>query len=122
MPNHNYVCLIGHLGGDPIKRSTGTGKTVTTFTLATSQGKDDNKKTQWHKIVAWEKIGDLIATHCKKGHAILIEGQITYREYTPKDSEVKQHITEIIASRMEFISSPKTDNKPTAGDDNYYDE
>jgi single-strand DNA-binding protein len=104
MPNFNRVILIGHLGKDPEARATQTGKTVVNFTLATSKKNGGTKKTQWHNIVAWEKVADVIAKYCHKGDAILVEGEIMYDDYTDRDG-VKRYKTEINANRMEFIKT-----------------
>lgn len=104
MPNYNRVILIGHLGKDPEKRITQTGKSVVNFTLATSKKKDGKDKTQWHNIVCWDKVADVIEKYCHKGDAILVEGEITYDEYVDREN-IKRYKTEIIANRMEFIKT-----------------
>lgn len=104
----NKVQLIGRLGRDPEVRSTNTGKTVTTITLATSEfvGRDADRKekTEWHRVILWDKLGQIAGNYLKKGRQVYIEGRITYREYTDRDN-VKRFMTEIIANSMVLLGS-----------------
>lgn len=104
----NKVQLIGRLGKDPEVRSTQTGRTVTTITLATSEtfGKDADRKekTEWHKIILWDKLGQLAGNYLRKGRQVFIEGRITYRDYMDRDNQ-KRYVTEIVANSMVFLGS-----------------
>ncbi len=104
----NKVQLIGRLGKDPEVRSTPTGRTVTTITLATSEtfGKDADRKekTEWHKIILWDKLGQLAGNYLRKGRQVFIEGRITYRDYMDRDN-IKRYVTEIVANSMVFLGS-----------------
>ncbi len=104
----NKVQLIGRLGKDPEVRSTPTGRTVTTITLATSEtfGKEAERKekTEWHKIVLWDKLGQIAGNYLRKGRQVYIEGRITYRDYMDRDN-IKRYVTEIVATTMVFLGS-----------------
>jgi len=104
----NKVQLIGRLGKDPEVRSTASGKTVTTITLATSEsfGKDAERKekTEWHKIILWDRLGQIAGNYLKKGRQVYIEGRITYRDYMDKEN-VKRYVTEIVANSMVLLGS-----------------
>ncbi len=104
----NKVQLIGRLGKDPEVRSTPTGRTVTTITLATSEtfGKDADRKekTEWHKIILWDKLGQIAGNYLRKGRQVYIEGRITYRDYMDRDNN-KRYVTEIVATTMVFLGS-----------------
>lgn len=104
----NKVQLIGRLGKDPEVRSTQSGRTVTTITLATSEfvGKDADRKekTEWHKIILWDKLGQLAGNYLRKGRQVFIEGRITYRDYMDRDNQ-KRYVTEIVANNMVFLGS-----------------
>ena len=101
----NKVTLIGNVGKDPEIRYTGTGKAVVSFSLATSDSWKDKttgqmqEKTDWHNIVAWERLAEIINQYVKKGKRIYLEGRIQTRSYDDKDG-VKKYITEIVANDM----------------------
>jgi len=96
----NKVILIGHTGKDPESRQSKEGKTIVSFSLATSEGKD---KTEWHNIVAFDKTADLIAKYVKKGSHVAIDGRIQTRAWDDKEGN-KRYTTEIICDRIEFLS------------------
>lgn len=112
----NKVQLIGRLGKDPEVRSTASGKTVTTITLATSEsfGRDADRKekTEWHKVILWDKLGQIAGNYLKKGRQVYIEGRITYRDYMDKEN-VKRFVTEIVANSMVLLGS--RDDSGSAG-------
>jgi single-strand DNA-binding protein len=102
----NKAILIGNVGADPEVRSTTNGSRVAQFNLATSrrwnsQTGEQQEKTEWHRIVAWERknagAGDpfnVIERFIKKGDKLYVEGEIEYRSYDDKDG-VTKYITEI---------------------------
>lgn len=103
----NKVTLIGRVGKDPEVRRLESGAAVAKFSLATSEtykDKDGNKQqtTEWHNVVIWRQLAEIVEKYVKKGQLISIEGKVTYREYTDKDN-VKKHFTEIIASEMKML-------------------
>jgi single-strand DNA-binding protein len=105
----NKVILVGNLGRDPETRYTGAGQAVCNFTLATNETyKDRNgerqKRTEWHKIVAWQKKAEFAQQYLKKGSLIYLEGSIRSREWTDKEGQ-KRTTVEIIASEFRFIGS-----------------
>lgn len=103
----NKVILIGNLGGAPEVRYTQTGTAVATFTLATSESwvKDGKKeeKTEWHKIVAWARLGEICGEYLTKGSRVYIEGKIQTRQWEDKDGN-KRYTTEIIARDMKMLT------------------
>lgn len=105
----NRVTLIGRLGKDPEVRYTPNGKAVGNFTIATDEtwtdkGGAKQKKTEWHRIVVWDKQAELCAEYLSKGRQVAIEGKLQTREWTNKEG-VKQYTTEIVASHVEFLGS-----------------
>ncbi|MCX5812194.1 MAG: single-stranded DNA-binding protein [Proteobacteria bacterium] len=107
MSSINKVILIGRLGGDPELRYTADGSPVATFNVATSEtwkDKSGNKqeRTEWHRVVAWRKLGEISAEYLKKGKLVYIEGRIQSREFEGKDG-AKRKMYEIIASNMKMI-------------------
>jgi len=106
----NKATLHGFTGKDPEIRSLESGKKIAKFTLATQSFRKDqtgNKITEWHTIIAWEKLAELCEKYIKKGSELIIEGEISYRNYTDKDGVVK-YFTEIIASGIEFCGKKET--------------
>lgn len=102
----NKVQLIGRLGHAPEVRSTQSGQTVTTLNLATSEnygkGEDKKEKTEWHKVICWDKLGEVAGNYLKKGSQVFIEGKITYSEYEDRD-KIKRYKTEIVAFSLIFL-------------------
>jgi single-strand DNA-binding protein len=100
----NKVLLLGNLGRDPEVRYTASGKAVATFTVATSQRwKDqdgnDQERTEWHRVVAWGRLGEVCGEYLSKGKQVFIEGRIQSREWEDQDGN-KRTTVEIIANDM----------------------
>jgi single-strand DNA-binding protein len=107
MAGVNKVILVGNLGRDPEVRYTKAGQAVASFSLATSErwtGKDGNKeeKVEWHRIVAWGKLGEICGEYLFKGKQVYIEGRLQTREWDDKDGNKKQ-TTEIVANNMTML-------------------
>ncbi len=107
MAGVNKVILVGNLGRDPEVRYTKSGQAVASFSLATSEkwtGKDGNKeeKTEWHRIVAWGKLGEICGEYLSKGKQVYIEGRLQTREWEDNDGNKKQ-TTEIVANNMTML-------------------
>ncbi|HXA02909.1 MAG TPA: single-stranded DNA-binding protein [Cytophagaceae bacterium] len=113
MAGINKVILIGNLGKDPEIRVMESGRKKASFSLATSESyKDKNgqrvDQTEWHNIVFWGAITDVIEKYLKKGSQIYVEGKITNRSYEDKD-KVKKYITEIVGREMTMLGgAPKS--------------
>jgi single-strand DNA-binding protein len=109
MSNVNKVILIGRLGADPELRYTTDGAPVATFNVATTEtwkDKNGNKqeRTEWHRIVAWRKLGERAGEYLKKGKLVYIEGRIQSREYEGRDG-TKRKAYEIVATNMTMLST-----------------
>lgn len=105
----NKVLLIGNLGKDPEIRYTPDGTQVATFSLATSETWNDKsgnrqEHTEWHTIVAWNKLAELSKRYLSKGRQVYIEGRLRTREWTDKEGN-KRRTTEVIASQMVLLGS-----------------
>lgn len=110
----NKVMLIGRLGRDPERKTTQSGKSVCTFTLATDTGYGDNKKTDWHNITVFDKTADNCTKYLHKGSPAYVEGRISYDSYE-KDG-IKHTTTKIIANTVLFIATSKVNAQaPTNG-------
>ncbi len=111
----NRVLLIGNLTRDPELKYTPAGTAVCTFSIATNrswttaegQTKED---TQYHRIVAWQKLAELCAKLLSKGKKVYLEGRITYRSFIGKDGQQKS-ITEIVLDDfIVFYDGKKSDS------------
>lgn len=105
----NEVKLIGNLGYDPEISYTKSGKAVCNFSLATT---DYNEKTQWHRIVVWDKAAESTAKFMRKGSKVFVAGRLDYRTYEGNDGNTK-YITEIVADRVLFLDG-KSDEQSSA--------
>ena len=109
MSGVNKVILIGNLGKDPELRYTPGGQPVATFTLATTERWNDRNgqrqdRTEWHNIVVWGKLAELVNQYLKKGRSAYIEGRIATRSWDDKDGN-KRYKTEIVANQVQFLGS-----------------
>lgn len=103
----NKAILIGNLGADPEVRYTQSGAAVANFNLATTETwtKDGNKeeKTEWHRIVAFGRLGEICGEYLSKGSKVYIEGRIQTRQWDDKDGN-KRYTTEIVAREMKILT------------------
>ena len=104
----NKVILSGNVGGDPDVKNLESGKKLAKFSLATTD-KNKDKTTQWHSIIVWEKLAEIVEKYVKKGNYITVIGSISYRDYTDKEG-VKKYFTEINAYEIEL--PPRKINEP----------
>ena len=112
MASVNKVILIGNLGRDPELRYTQSGQAVANFTLATNErfankSGEQQERTEWHRIVAWGKTGELCAQYLSKGRSVYIEGRLQTREWEDKEGQ-KRSTTEIVAQNVTFLGGPRT--------------
>jgi len=107
MAGVNKVILVGNLGKDPEIRYTKSGQAVASFSLATSEkwtGKDGSKeeKTEWHRITAWGKLGEICGEYLSKGKQVYIEGRLETREWEDRDGN-KRQTTQVVANNMTML-------------------
>lgn len=105
MKSLNKVCLLGNLGSDPEVRYTQSGDAVCSITIATSESwKDKNtgeakEKTEWHKVVAFRRLAEIMGEYLKKGSKVYIEGQLRTRKWQDNQGQ-DRYTTEINARDM----------------------
>ena len=100
----NTVQLIGHLGDAPEEVKLDGNKKLAKFSLATNlryKNKEGEsiENTQWHRIVAWDKLAEICIEHLKKGSNVACHGRLVYRDYETKSGE-KRHSAEIHLDEM----------------------
>lgn len=123
----NRAQLIGHLGADPEMRYMPSGEAVANLRIATSDQWKDRETgemkdmTEWHSVVAFKKLAEIIGQHLKKGDRIFVEGQIRTRKWQDRDGN-DRYSTEIRASDIVMLGSPSgssqgqpTPQRPAAG-------
>ena len=115
MASVNRVILIGNLGADPEKRVTGSGQTVATFNIATTDRWTDKsgqrqEKTEWHRIVVWGPQAENCSQYLSKGRQVYIEGRLQTRQWEDKEGN-KRYTTEVVAQRVQFLGSPNGEKR-----------
>jgi single-strand DNA-binding protein len=105
----NKVMIIGRLTRDPEMRSTPNGANVVSFSVATGfswtdQSGQKKEQTEFHNVVAWRKLAEIIAQYLKKGSQVYIEGRLQTRSWEGQDGK-KNYRTEIVADNMIMLGS-----------------
>jgi single-strand DNA-binding protein len=100
----NKVQLIGNLGSAPEVRNTEGGKKLVRFSIATNEQYKNAKgervtETQWHNLIAWGKVADIVEKYLTKGTEVAIEGKLINRNYMDKEGN-KKYITEIQVNEL----------------------
>jgi len=106
----NKVILIGNVGKDPETRYMPSGGAVTNITVATSEGwKDKNtgdkqERTEWHRVVFFNKLGEIAGEYLKKGSKVYVEGSLRTRKWQGQDGQ-DRYTTEIVGNEMQMLDS-----------------
>lgn len=104
----NKVILLGNLGNDPEVRYTGAGKAVANVSLATAdswrdkESGDQQERTEWHRVVFFDRLAEIVGEYLNKGSQIYVEGRLQTRKWQDKDGNDK-YSTEIVASEMQML-------------------
>lgn len=116
----NKVMLIGNVGRDPEVRYVDQGQPVARLTLATTErgytlqnGTQVPDRTEWHNIILWRKLAEVVERYVHKGDKLYIEGRIHYASYDDKQGK-RQYYTEIWADNMEMLTPKQTVPASTA--------
>lgn len=118
----NKVTLIGNMVREPESRTTRGGQHVTRFSVATNYAWQDAKTkvkkeaVDFHDIIAWGKLGDIVTQYVKKGSKIYVEGRLRNRKFTTKDGQ-NRTAKEIVADNMIMLGHRTAKEKATAGSD-----
>ena len=115
----NKVILIGRLGRDPEVRYTSGGSAVANFSLATdesfkSKNGEQQQHTEWHNIVAWNKLAEICGEYLTKGKQVYIEGSIRSRQWEDKSGNKRTNY-EIIANTMQMLGSRSDADRAASG-------
>jgi single-strand DNA-binding protein len=126
MAGVNKVILLGRLGADPEIRYTSNGTAVANFRIATSerwtaQNGEKEERTEWHRIVAFGKLGEICGEYLAKGKQVYIEGRLQTRTWEDRDKN-QRTTTEIIAATMQMLGSAAGGKTPDKEDPSYAEE
>ena len=108
MTTVNKVFLIGYLGQDPETRYMPNGDPVTNFSIATTQrwknkAGEQQEETEWHRIVAYNRLAEIAGEYLKKGAHVCVQGRIHTRSWVDKEG-VKRYTVEIIGTDLQMLS------------------
>jgi len=101
----NQVILMGRLTRDPEQRTTNTGKTIASFSIAVDRfGQDDS--ADFFDITAWEKLGELVVQYLTKGRRVLVQGRLRQDSWEDKETGKKRSRVEVTATDVTFLDGP----------------
>ncbi len=109
----NKVIIVGNLGKDPEVRYSPSGDAMANITVATSESwKDKNtgekvEKTEWHRIVFFKRLAEVVGEYLKKGSKVYIEGKLQTRKWQDKDGQ-DRYTTEIVAREMQMLDGKQS--------------
>lgn len=112
----NKVIILGNVGQEPETRYTSSGAAITNASIATSESWKDKEtgqqqeRTEWHKVVFFNKLGEIAGEYLKKGSKVYIEGALRTRKWQDKDG-TDRYTTEIVASEMQLLDSKPADGQ-----------
>ncbi len=104
----NKVILIGNLGRDPEVRYMPSGGAVTTVSIATSsswkdkQSGDMQERTEWHRVVFFNRLAEIVGEYLKKGSKVFVEGSLRTQKWQDKNGQ-DRYTTEVVASEMQML-------------------
>ena len=132
----NKVILIGNLGKDPETRYSADGAAITNITIATSESWKDKtgeqqERTEWHRVVFFNKLGEIAGQYLKKGSQVYVEGALRTRKWQGQDGK-DNYTTEVVANEMQMLGSkggsgsndaaPQPASSPAGGFDQFDDD
>lgn len=104
----NQVILLGRLTRDPESRTTTSGKSVVSFSIAVDRaGQDD--QADFFDVTAWEKLGDLVMQYLSKGRRVLVQGRLRQDSWDDKETGKKRSRVEVTATDVTFLDGPAGD-------------
>ena len=104
----NKVIIVGNLGADPDSRAMPSGNAVTNISVATSESWNDREtgekqeKTEWHRVVFFNRLAEIAAQYLKKGSHVYVEGKLQTRKWEDKEGN-ERWTTEVVANQMQML-------------------
>ena len=104
----NKVIIVGNLGADPDSRAMPSGNAVTNISVATSESWNDREtgekqeKTEWHRVVFFNRLAEIASQYLKKGSQVYVEGKLQTRKWEDKEGN-ERWTTEVVANQMQML-------------------
>lgn len=127
----NKAIILGNLGRDPEVRYTPDGKAITNFSVATTEkwrDRDGNsqERTEWHRVVVFDRLGEVCGEYLSKGSSVYVEGHLRTRSWDDREGN-KRYTTEIVGRTVQFLSPRGESGRQSGGapppeDDFSYEE
>lgn len=114
----NQVILMGRLTRDPEMRTTTTGKTIASFSIAVDRGGQEDA-ADFFDVTAWEKLGELVNQYLSKGRRCLVQGRLRQDSWDDKETGKKRTKVEVVATDVTFLDGPSGDGGSNNGGGNY---
>ena len=120
----NKVMLIGHVGKDPEMKYMPANVAIANFSVATSESfKDKNgakqEKTEWHRVIAFGRVAEVMGEYLKKGQQVYVEGKLQTRSWDDAKSGQKRYATEVIALNVQFLGKKDGGATPATSNDEF---
>ncbi|RYX79511.1 single-stranded DNA-binding protein [bacterium] len=115
----NQVILMGRLTRDPEVRTTTTGKTITSFSIAVDRGGQEDV-ADFFDVTAWEKLGELVSQYLSKGRRCLVQGRLRQDSWDDKETGKKRSKVEVVATDVTFLDGPNGEGGGNAGGSSNY--
>ncbi len=109
----NQVILMGRLVRDPEQRTTTTGKTIASFSIAVDRGGQEDA-ADFFNVTAWEKLGELVMQYLAKGRRVLVQGRLRQDSWDDKETGKKQSRIEVVATDVTFLDGPNGGDSTSA--------
>lgn len=110
----NQVILMGRLTRDPEMRTTTSGKSIASFSIAVDRGGQDDQ-ADFFDVTAWEKLGELVNQYLSKGRRCLVQGRLRQDSWDDKETGKKRTRIEVVATDVTFLDGPSGDSSSTGG-------
>lgn len=107
----NQVILMGRLTRDPEMRTTTTGKSIASFSIAVDRG-GQSEQTDFFDVTAWEKLGELVNQYLSKGRRCLVQGRLQQDSWDDKETGKKRSKIEVVATDVTFLDGPSGGDAP----------
>lgn len=104
----NQVILMGRLTRDPEQRTTTSGRTVVSFSIAVDRQTQDDQ-ADFFDVTAWEKLGELVMQYLSKGRRVLVQGRLRQDSWEDKETGKRRSRVEVVASDVTFLDGPSGD-------------
>ena len=107
----NKVILVGNLGSDPENRMSQAGAAITNLSIATSETWKDKstgqqqERTEWHRVVFFNRLAEVAAEYLRKGSKVYVEGTLRTRKWQDKQTGQDRYTTEIVGNEMQMLDS-----------------